>query len=316
MHFDIADMQLFMRVASAGSLTQGAREGARSPSAASTRLRSLESQLGARLFYREPNGLTLTSAGQEFLAHAERILAEYEMARRVFQSKSYSSSGHLRVMANSASFSEIIPDVILQLLDSDPGITIDVQQKNSRQSIRGIMENEADIAFVTGEDDYGDLNSILFAVDYFSIVAPEGHPVLSAETINIAEAVKYPMLTTYGTTLFHYLNEKIEKAGFRARYRILLNSFESIIRLVEGNAGIAIIPESVAIGFSKKYRFGYVRVQEDWTLRNRRLIFGSTDFLSPPAVAFIRVIVEKYLKLDFSACAIEDILEKNRGKRA
>lgn len=312
MHFDIADMQLFLKVASAGSLTQGAKDGARSPSAASARLKSLENQLGTRLFYREPNGLLLTTAGIEFRAHAKKIVAEYELTKKTFQRKNYSSSEHLRVIANSASISEIIPEAILALLNYNPKITIDVQQKNPQQAIRSILDNEVDVAVVAGVADFHNVHSILFAIDYLVIATPKNHPLLSLPFINIKEVSKYPMLTISGSTLFHFLNEKFQQSGCQASYRILLDGFEPIIRLIEAGAGVAIIPESVAVRFNKKFDFGIGKLQEDWAFRERRIIFNDIEFLSPSTLDFIKVIVEKYLKRNFDKQSIESFLEEKR----
>ena len=100
MNFDIQDMQLFLKIADTGSLTQGARERARSLSAASARLRSLEDQLGARLFYRESSGLTLTSAGETLLSHARRIVHEYEITRAYFSNRERKGASRLRIQTH------------------------------------------------------------------------------------------------------------------------------------------------------------------------------------------------------------------------
>lgn len=309
MHFDIADMQLFIKIADSGSLTQGARDRARSPSAASARLKTLENQLGARLFYREPNGLTLTSAGAEFLSHAKKIVSEYELTKRIFMNRSFSSKEHLRIIANAASTSEIIPGVLLELLNHNPDITIDVQQKNTQQSIRSILDNEADVAMVAGSDDFTDLNSILFAIDHLSVVAPNGHPILSAPEKNLKEISKHPMLNISGSTLFHFLNEKFKEVNIEARYRLLLDGFEPIIRLIEANAGIAVLPESVAIRYREKFNFSHVRIDEDWAFRERRIIFGNIEFLSPAAVEFIRITIRKYLNTEPAGRPLESFME-------
>lgn len=310
MHFDIADMQLFIKVAEAGSLTQGARDQARSPSAASARLKSLESQLGARLFYREPNGLTLTSAGELFLAHAKRIVAEYELTKRVFHNRSFGGDEHLRIVANAASISEIIPDALLELLNRNPEMTIDVQPKNTVQSIRSILDNEADVALVAGAGDFASVNSILFTLDYLCVVAPNGHPILSADRKNLQEIAKHPMLSISGSTLYAFMNEKFKEANTEGRYRLLLDGFEPIIRLIEANAGIAVLPESVAIRYRRKYNFCHVRVDEEWAFRERRILFGNAEFLSPGALDFIQIIIRKYLASEPDGRPLEDFLER------
>ena len=59
MHFDLADLRLFIHIAESPSLTQGARARL-SPAAASARVKALEGQLGSRLLYRDSRGVELT----------------------------------------------------------------------------------------------------------------------------------------------------------------------------------------------------------------------------------------------------------------
>lgn len=48
-------------------------------------IRSLEQELGAPLLLRSSRGVRLSVAGERFLCHARRILAEVELARKVVQ---------------------------------------------------------------------------------------------------------------------------------------------------------------------------------------------------------------------------------------
>jgi len=53
MHFDLADLRLFIHIAESPSLTQGAKRAFLSPAAASARIKALEGQLDTRLLYRD-----------------------------------------------------------------------------------------------------------------------------------------------------------------------------------------------------------------------------------------------------------------------
>jgi DNA-binding transcriptional LysR family regulator len=68
-------VKTFLAVAEAGSISAGARRVFRTQSTASTQLRLLEEQLGARLFDRDTRSLALTAEGERFLAYARRLLA-------------------------------------------------------------------------------------------------------------------------------------------------------------------------------------------------------------------------------------------------
>src|SRR6185437_56444 len=75
------DVLLFVRVAETASFKEAARQLNISPSQASKRIASLESGLGARLFYRSPRSLSLTSAGETLLEYYRRIQGLVEESR-------------------------------------------------------------------------------------------------------------------------------------------------------------------------------------------------------------------------------------------
>lgn len=71
---DPALVKTFLAVAEAGSISAGARLVFRTQSTASTQIRTLEEQLGARLFDRDTRTLALTDEGGRFVEHARRLM--------------------------------------------------------------------------------------------------------------------------------------------------------------------------------------------------------------------------------------------------
>jgi DNA-binding transcriptional LysR family regulator len=67
-------VKTFLAVAEEGSISAGARRVFRTQSTASTQVRALEEQVGARLFDRDTRRLALTAEGQRFIGHARRLL--------------------------------------------------------------------------------------------------------------------------------------------------------------------------------------------------------------------------------------------------
>ena len=66
MHLDLTDLRLFIHIAEAPSLTQGARRAFMSPAAASMRIKAMEGQLNAVLLYRDSKGVELTEEGSGY----------------------------------------------------------------------------------------------------------------------------------------------------------------------------------------------------------------------------------------------------------
>jgi DNA-binding transcriptional LysR family regulator len=78
MHFDLLDLRLFVHVAEESNLRKGAERACISLAAASTRIKQLEDNIGARLFYRKPQGVELNPAGEALLHHARLVLQQVE----------------------------------------------------------------------------------------------------------------------------------------------------------------------------------------------------------------------------------------------
>ena len=74
MHFGLVDLQTFVAVAEAGSLTHGAARVNLSLAAVSARIRQMEEAVGVPLLERRPHGIRVTEAGQTFLRHARTTL--------------------------------------------------------------------------------------------------------------------------------------------------------------------------------------------------------------------------------------------------
>jgi len=92
-------LQVFVRIAEAGSVSAAARDLGLSKSAASKKLAALEDRLGARLVNRTTRRLSLTEAGADFLERAQRILAELEEAEHEAGRLTDEPRGMLRVNA-------------------------------------------------------------------------------------------------------------------------------------------------------------------------------------------------------------------------
>lgn len=128
----ITSMRVFVRAASAGSISAAARHIGMSAAMAAKHIDTLELRLGVKLFHRttKRQSLTLTEAGGEYLEACQRILADLDEAEAAVSSQRIKASGLLRMNVPVSfgnrliapllpEFSRLYPEVKIELGLSD-----------------------------------------------------------------------------------------------------------------------------------------------------------------------------------------------------
>jgi len=293
-HFDIADLKLFIQIAEMENLTRGAGRAALSPAAASARLKSLEQQLGSRLFYRDSRGLTLTSAGATLLRHARAILQQIDYLRSDFSDHSAGHAGHLRIYANTTAVTEVLPEVLAQFMGERPNVTVDLQERNTKKIVRGNLDSAADFGIVAGPVPTEGLQSICFSTDHLVLVTPIDHPLNSHAAVAFEETLDFPHIGLQESTLHSFLLHTVSKLDRTLNVRVLMSGFEAMCRMVEAGVGIGLVPESAARRHARSMKLNIIALTNEWMHRERKVLFRDLEALPGSARAFLDVLMKRY----------------------
>ncbi len=136
---DVQRLQTFRDVAELGSLAAAARATRQDPSAVSRSLAALEAELGVRLFQRSTRRLTLTEAGETYLARVRPLLEELAAAHEAASGLVERPRGCLRVTTSNAygqtvlaallpSFHAAYPEIELELVCADETLDLVAQR--------------------------------------------------------------------------------------------------------------------------------------------------------------------------------------------
>jgi DNA-binding transcriptional LysR family regulator len=122
----LAELELFVALAARGALAQAARELGLGPARASRLLAALEARLGTRLARRTTRALSLTEAGQRYLAHAQRALAELTQARAALKGAQEGPTGTLRLTAPTQFGAIHVAPLAAELIAAHPALSVDL----------------------------------------------------------------------------------------------------------------------------------------------------------------------------------------------
>ncbi|MFG2122250.1 LysR family transcriptional regulator [Streptomyces sp. NPDC048710] len=173
---DLGALELLLAVARLGSLGAAAREVGITQPAASSRIRSMERQLGVALVDRSPRGSRLTDAGALVTDWARRVVeaaAAFDAGARALRDR---RDSRLRVAASMTIAEYLLPGWLLALHAERPDTAVSLLAGNSAKVAELLLADEADLGFVEGLTLPAGLESTVIARDRLIVVTAPGHP--------------------------------------------------------------------------------------------------------------------------------------------
>jgi len=140
---DWALVQAFLAVAESGSLSAAARTLGRSQPTLGRQIRTVEGQLKAELFVRQPRGLVLTETGSALVAPAKAMQEAAQQIALTAAGQQDSLEGTVRITASAMISVYHLPAILADLRRMEPKIAVELVPSDES---RNLLFREADIA--------------------------------------------------------------------------------------------------------------------------------------------------------------------------
>jgi DNA-binding transcriptional LysR family regulator len=144
----LAQLQLFVRLADAGSLSAAARQLGLTPAAASASLKRLEAALGVRLVERSTRSMRLTPEGELMREHARRALGELDDARALLGAQRQRLAGDIHLAAPVDLGREVLSPMLDAFLARHPELRLTLHLSDG---IRDLLREGVDVAVRYGQ---------------------------------------------------------------------------------------------------------------------------------------------------------------------
>jgi DNA-binding transcriptional LysR family regulator len=190
------DLRYFVAVAEELHFTRAAERLFISQPALSKQVGMLERQIGAPLFERSRQGVSLTPVGAALLPHARRVLDEWDRAWQAAEEAKGRQRATLVVgMSTSPGRGGLLPAIRSRFTAVHPAATVELQQVSWDDPTAGLASGTTDVAFVWLP--LPDPHRYRWAVVAREprLVAMHGaHPLAAREAVDFAELVDEPFL--------------------------------------------------------------------------------------------------------------------------
>lgn len=252
-------------------------------------MKALEEDIGCRLLDRVGKKVFLTQAGEQLLAHSEKILNEMKTARESLQQLGKWGKGRLRLGASTTACQYIVPKALTNFKKQYPECPVAIEPGDSAHMIEALLANRIDLAISlrpqTDEPlDFRPLftDELQFLVSPLHPWAQQGHA--PREEANKQNFVLYNRSSYTARLIDDYFRQE----------RIVLNtcielgSMEAIKELVKLNLGVSIVApwiaqEEISAGTLVALSMGRRKLKREWGiihLQERRLGLQEETFIS------------------------------------
>jgi DNA-binding transcriptional LysR family regulator len=209
-------------------------------------IRALEGELGTTLFHRGTRGVTLTRAGAALLPEARRLLRDAEALRQNARQYAAGEAGTLAIGFVSTAAYNVLPRLVPAFRARRPGVRLSLREVTSDVQMPALVAGEIDVGFVIAA----------------SLPPPLAYAPLHREPLIAAlparrrwpSRVPLRMLAREPFILFPRgvapeLHDAIvamcRRAGFAPRIGQEAIQMQTIVSLVAGGMGVALVPASL-----------------------------------------------------------------------
>ncbi len=243
----IRQIRYFVAAAENGSISGASRSLSISQSAITEAIKELESIVGVSLFERHSRGIAITAEGQQFLRHANSILAEVTRAARMSDLRTKAAKGSLNLGVTSLTAGYVLSTILSKYRRLNPDVDVQAIEDNGEYLEHLIVGGELDIAVMvtTNLRDTQALESEIFEISPFRLWLPVDHKLARQQSIGLADLADERLIVLDVDEMEREAVNLVSAFGKRPTIAFRTRSVEAVRSLVASGAGVALLPDLV-----------------------------------------------------------------------
>jgi DNA-binding transcriptional LysR family regulator len=212
-------------------------------------IRALEDALGVQLFHRTRRSVALTPAGEIWLGHARRLLADAERLPSIAQRAARGELGQLRLAFVSIASYALLPDLVCRFRAAFPDVRVELREATSDVQFEALSKGEIDAGIIIrpDEDFRPSVSHRPLPGEPLVAVVPEGWGS-ARQTVSFEEIAEHPLIffpRQVAPAYYDIVSDYYARHGRSFRIHQEAIQMQTIIGLVAAGLGVSLVPRSM-----------------------------------------------------------------------
>ncbi len=259
-------------------------------------MQQLEETLGVQLIDRSKRPLVLTIAGKTYLRGLRGVLRSYERLEQEVCSISKRLSGQVTVGTIYSVGLSYMPEATDAFARLHPDVDVKTEFGSAQRVVEMTSEGEVDFGLVSFPKTTKQLQYVLWQQEPMRIVCSSKHAMAGQTNVSLSQLMGIEMVGfDPGLMLRQEIDQYLAKAGVSVNVPMEFDNVDSMIRAIQANRGIGIVPEAAV---RRETANGSLRVVACRELRMTRplgIIFRRSGRLSRAADEFASLLLGRPL---------------------
>jgi DNA-binding transcriptional LysR family regulator len=283
---EFRELRSLVTLAESASITLTAEKLCLSPGAIHKQLKSLEQELGVRLYERVGRQLQLTQATEVVLPYLKEMMAQYDSVIAALGEWRGMKRGLLRIGAGPTLSSYILPQLLRKFRRAHPSVELTVETGNTPVLLESLAKGAIDLALLVSDLMEGPAVSIEAHWEFELVLV--SHRRHTPSHCYLVDLKSLPFILFHkGSRMEEPIDRYFAANGLQPRVIMRFDSAESIKAMIRAGLGISMLPLWTVDGDLKTKRLSLIRQEDPPLLSKIALVSRKAAFVPRAAQAFV-----------------------------